>query len=326
MYASTGDARFKARADSLVAAFAQVQDAESKKFHPGYLSAFPEELFDRVDTRQRVWAPYYTIHKIMAGLLDAYQFAGNAQALDVLKKQADWVVWRMGRLTEDQQQAMLQTEQGGMTEVLSNLYAVTGDERYFRTARMFEHKRILDPLARGVDPLDNLHANTQIPKIIGVAREYELSGNPRDRDIATFFWDRVVNHRTFVMGGNSDGEAFFPEAETSRHLGAEGPETCNTYNMLKLTRHLFSWQPSAEAMDFYERALVNHILSSQDPKTGMVSYYCRSSPPPTRRSRRPTTRSGAASGPEWRTTPSTATRSTSIPTHRSTSTSSSPRS
>ncbi|HXT33882.1 MAG TPA: beta-L-arabinofuranosidase domain-containing protein [Vicinamibacterales bacterium] len=274
MYASTGDARFKARADGLVAQFAIVQEAESKTFHPGYLSAFPEELFDRVDARQRVWAPYYTIHKIMAGLLDAHLLTGNAQALEVLKKQADWVVWRNGRLSEEQRQAMLQTEHGGMVEVLANLYAVTGDTRYMTAAAWFEHKRIVEPLARGVDPLDNLHANTQIPKIIGAAREYELTGDRRYRDIAAFFWDRVAHHRSFAFGGNSDGEAFFPEAETSRHLGAEGPETCNTYNMLKLTRHVFSWSPSAESMDFYERALFNHILGSQDPKTGMVIYYC----------------------------------------------------
>jgi len=159
-------------------------------------------------------------------------------------------------------------------EVLANLYAVTGDTRYMTAAAWFEHKRIVEPLARGVDPLDNLHANTQIPKIIGAAREYELTGDRRYRDIAAFFWDRVAHHRSFAFGGNSDGEAFFPEAETSRHLGAEGPETCNTYNMLKLTRHVFSWSPSAEPMDFYERALFNHILGSQDPKTGMVIYYC----------------------------------------------------
>jgi DUF1680 family protein len=274
MYASTGDERFKAKADSLVAEFAKVQDAEGRKFHPGYLSAFPEEFFDRVEARQRVWAPYYTIHKIMAGLLDAYQLAHNAQALDVLEKQAHWVYARNAALSEDRRQAMLQTEQGGMVEVLANVYAVTGDERYLQAAHMFEHKRILDPLANGVDPLDNVHANTQIPKIIGSAREYELTGDTRDYEIATYFWDRVVHHRTFVMGGNSDNESFFPEDQASHHLGASGPETCNTYNMLKLTRHLFSWNPSAETMDFYERALLNHILGSQDPKTGGVLYYC----------------------------------------------------
>ena len=274
MYASTGDARFKARVDTLVTALAAVQAAEAARFHPGYLSAFPEELFDRVDARQRVWAPYYTIHKIMAGLLDAYLLADSDQALQVLTKQADWVKFRVDRLSDEQQQRALDTEFGGMSEVLANLFAVTGESKYLETAKRFEHRRILDPLAKGIDPLDNVHANTQIPKIIGAAREYELTGDSRYRDITLFFWDRVVHHRSFVMGGNSDGESFFPEQETSHHLGAEGPETCNTYNMLKLTRHLFAWSPTAEAMDFYERALVNQILPSQDPKTGMVSYYC----------------------------------------------------
>ena len=274
MFASTGDARFKARADSFVAELAKIQDAEAKTFTPGYLSAFPEEFFERVDARQRVWAPYYTIHKIMAGLLDAHLLAGSRQALDVLKRKADWVGTRVGRLSDDQQQRALDTEFGGMNEVLANLYAITGESKYLELAKRFEHRRILDPLARGVDPLDNVHANTQFPKIIGVAREYELTGDTRYFDIATFFWDRVVHHRSFVMGGNSDNESFFPEGETSHHLGASGPETCNTYNMLKLTRHLFAWSPTAERMDYYERALLNHILGSQDPKTGGVSYYC----------------------------------------------------
>ncbi len=274
MFASTGDVRFKQRADSFVAELAKVQEAEAKKFHPGYLSAFPEEFFDRVDARQRVWAPYYTIHKIMAGLLDAHLLTGNRQALDVLQRKADWVGFRVGRLTEAQQQAALDTEFGGMNEVLANLYAATGESKYLDLAKRFEHKKILDPLARGVDPLDNIHANTQFPKIIGVAREYELTGDKRYADIAAFFWDRVVHHRSFAFGGNSDNEVFFPEAETSRHLGPSGPETCNTYNMLKLTRHLFAWSPTAERMDYYERALVNHILGSQDPKTGGVIYYC----------------------------------------------------
>lgn len=274
MYASTGDARYKSRAELIVGELSTIQGAAAKKFHPGYLSAFPEELFDRVDARQRVWAPYYTIHKIMAGLLDVHQLCGNEQALAVLRKQADWVKFRVDRLSPEQQQRALQTEFGGMNEVLANLYAVTGEAEYLRVAKTFDHKVIFEPLARGEDPLNRLHANTQIPKIIGAAREYELTGEPRYRDIATFFWDRVVKHRSYVNGGHSDGESFFPPEEFSRHLGTSSAETCNTYNMLKLTRHLFFWQPSAEHMDYYERALFNHILPSQDPKTGMMTYYC----------------------------------------------------
>ena len=274
MYASTGDARFKTRADLMAAELTKVQEADAKKFHPGYLSAFPEEFFDRVEARQKVWAPYYTIHKIMAGLLDVGELCDNRQALATVTKMADWVAFRVDRLTDAQMQAALGTEYGGMNEVLANIYAATGNPEYLRIAHKFDHRAIFDPLLRGEDPLNGLHANTQFPKIIGAAREYELGGDRKYREIATFFWDRVVHHRTYVMGGNSDNEAFFPEEEFSKHLGASGPETCNTYNMLKLTRHIFEWSPSAAAMDFYERGLFNHILPSQDPETGMVLYYC----------------------------------------------------
>ena len=147
MYASTGDKRFKDRGDLLVSELAKVQAAESAKFHPGYLSAFPEEFFDRLDARTQVWAPWYTIHKIMAGLLDMYQQAHNEQALDMLKKQAGWVRFRVDQLTEAQQQADLRTEFGGMAEVLANLYGVTGDAEWLRVAKKFDDKMMFDPLA-----------------------------------------------------------------------------------------------------------------------------------------------------------------------------------
>ena len=274
MYASTGDARFKARADSMVTELGRIQDAQAKRFHPGYLSAFPEEFFDRVENRQKVWAPYYTIHKIMAGLLDVSQLCGNARALGIVSRLADWVAFRVDRISEEQQQRALDTEHGGMNEVLANLYAATGNSEYLRVAHKFDHQAIFEPLSRREDPLNGLHANTQFPKIIGAAREYELSGDAKYRDITTFFWDRVVHHRSFVTGGNSDNETFFPEEQFSKHLGPSSAETCNTYNMLKLTSHVFAWSASAAAMDFYERGLFNHILPSQDPETGMVIYYC----------------------------------------------------
>lgn len=274
MYASTGDQRFKARADAIVVELAKIQAAmPARGFHAGYLSAFPEEFFDRVDARKRVWAPYYTLHKIMAGLLDSYQLCGNRQALEVLVKMADWVKFRVDRLSDEQQQRALDTEFGGMNEVLANLYAATGNGDYLRVARKFDHAAVFEPLARGEDPLNGLHANTQIPKAIGAAREYELTGDARDYRIASYFWQRVAHHRSFVIGGNSDDEHFFPVEQTSKHLGRESTETCNTYNMLKLTRHLFAWSPSAETMDFYERGLFNHILASQDTDTGMMCYY-----------------------------------------------------
>jgi len=274
MYASTGDEKLKARADAIVAELARIQQAmPSQGYHAGYLSAFPEEFFDRVDARQKVWAPYYTLHKIMAGLLDAHQLCGNDRALQVLTRLADWVKFRVDRLSDAQQQLALDTEFGGMMEVLENLYGVTGNPEYLRVARKFDHKKVLDPLARGEDPLNGLHANTQIPKAIGAARDYELSGEQRYYNVAHFFWQRVAHFRSYVIGGNSDGELFFPPEDFSRHLNANSTETCNTYNMLKLTRHLFQWEPSAETMDFYERGLYNHILASQDPATGMVTYY-----------------------------------------------------
>ncbi len=274
MSSATGDARFKARGDLIVAELAKVQEAmPAKGFNKGFLSAYPEEFFDRVDKRVQVWAPYYTLHKIMAGLLDMSLHCGNTQALDVVTKMAAWVKFRVDRLTDEQQQAALETEHGGMNEVLANLYAVTGNEDLLKTAFKFNHKKLFDQWAAGVDKLDGLHGNTQFPKVVGAFREYQLTGDKRYLDIASFFWDRVALHRSFVTGGNTNGESFFPIDAFSRNLGPSSTETCNTYNMLKLTRQLFGLEPSAEKMDFYERGLFNHILASQDPATGMVCYY-----------------------------------------------------
>jgi len=274
MYASTGDVRFKDKGNGIVAELAKVQEAmPSKGFNKGFLSAYPEEFFDRVDKRIRVWAPYYTLHKIMAGLLDMYLSCANQQALDVVTKMADWVKFRLDRLTDDEQQAALETEHGGMNEVLANLYAVTGNPEYLNAAFKFNHKKLFDQWAAGEDKLDGLHGNTQFPKVIGAFREYQLTGEKRYLDIASFFWDRVALHRSFVIGGNTNGERFFPIDQFSKNLGPSSTETCNTYNMLKLTRQLFGLEPTAEKMDFYERGLFNHILASQDPATGMVCYY-----------------------------------------------------
>ena len=159
-----------------------------------------------------------------------------------------------------------------MNEVLANLYAVTGNPDHLRMAKVFDHQFLFDPLANAEDRLDGLHANTQIPKAIGAAREYEVSGDEKYLSIARFFWERVALTRSYVIGGHSDREHFFPPAEFAKHLSPETTETCNTYNMLKLTRHLFEVQPTARTMDFYERALYNHILASQDPRTGMFVY------------------------------------------------------
>jgi uncharacterized protein len=274
MYASTGDPRLRQRTDYLVAELAKCQRGlASVGFHRGYLSAFPESFFDRVDAQQDVWAPWYTMHKIMAGLLEVHLHTGNAQALEVLKGMAGWVKFRVDRLSPEQMQASLRTEHGGMAEVLANLSAVTGDPDDLRLAQAFNHHAVIDPLAQGEDRLDRLHANTQIPKIIGIAREFELTGNPVYRDIARFFWQEVALKRSYVIGGDSDDEHFFDVADFVKHLSPVTAETCNTYNMLRLTEHVFSWDRSAAVMDFYERGLYNQILGSQDPDTGMMTYF-----------------------------------------------------
>ncbi|HVU23762.1 MAG TPA: beta-L-arabinofuranosidase domain-containing protein [Opitutus sp.] len=279
MYRSTGDDAFKQRVTYLVTELARCQAASPQAgFHPGYLSAFPESFIDRVEAGKPVWAPWYTLHKIMAGLLDAYQLAGDAQALDVLTRMAGWVKLRVDGLTPEQMQASLKTEFGGMNEVLANLYAVTGDPDHLKLAAAFNQAVVFDPLAQGRDELNGLHANTQIPKMIGAARQFELTGDPRLHTIAETFWDRVALHRSYVIGGDSDAEHFFPVDDFAAHLDPETTETCNTYNMLKLTRHLFEWDPQARTMDFYERALYNHILASQDPARGLFVYLMSLAP------------------------------------------------
>jgi len=268
MYAATGDERYKDKGRAVVGVLGQCQE----KLSGGYLSAFPETFIDRVEQRQPVWAPYYTLHKILAGLEDMYVYAQDQQALEIARKFGDWVVARNSRLSDEQMQAMLQTEQGGMNETLANLYALTEEKKYLEMSLRFNHQRVVAPLEAGEDKLTGLHANTQIPKIIGLARQYELTGDTKLEAGAKNFWETVVQHRTYVIGGNSDGEMF---TATNRlwQMGPNTTETCNTYNMLKLTRHLFCWEPREEYADYYERALCNHILASQNPETGMMCYY-----------------------------------------------------
>lgn len=269
MYASTGDEALKAKVQAVVTGLAECQ----AKLGSGYLSAFPEEFFDRVEKRQRVWAPYYTLHKLFAGLLDAYVYCDNAQALEVARKFGDWAIQRNARLSDEQMQRMLGEEHGGMNECLANLYALTGEAKYLQIAQRFNHRELLDAAVQRRDNLTGKHANTQFPKFIGAARQYELTGDPALHLAATFFWRTVVQERSYVIGGNSDGEMFTPKERLSTALGPNTTETCNTYNMLKLTRHLLAWDPQAEYADYYERALYNHILASQHPETGMMCYY-----------------------------------------------------
>jgi DUF1680 family protein len=274
MYEATGDERLAARARAVVAALREVRSAlAARGANPGYLSAFPESFFDRVEARTGVWAPYYTLHKVLAGLVDVYRATGDRAALDLAKGMAGWVGLRAARLTDAQWQAMLETEFGGMEDALTELWAITRDPEHLRLARLFDHRAVFDPLARGEDPLDGLHANTQIPKAIGAARDCELTGEARYCAVARTFWDRVALHRSFAIGGNSEDEHFFTTRALSRHLGESTAETCNTYNMLKLTRRLFLQDGDPARLEFYERGLFNHILASQDRDPGRVTYY-----------------------------------------------------
>src|ERR1035438_1072639 len=269
MYASTGDERLKQKGAALVAGLAACQ----AKFPSGYLSAYPEEFIDRVEKQQQVWAPYCTLHKIFAGLLDMYVLCGDQQALDVARKFGDWAIARNARLTDEQMQAMLGNEQGGMNECLANLYGLTGEEKYLAISRRFNHQAVIGPASQRQDKLTGLHANTQFLKFIGASRQYELTGDESLHTAATFFWNTVVRERSYVIGGNSDSETFTPKEKLSTAFGPSTTETCNTYNMLKLTRHLFCWDPQVEYADYYERALYNHILASQNPEDGMTCYY-----------------------------------------------------
>jgi DUF1680 family protein len=276
-YAITGTTSLKTKGDYLVAQLAICQQrATTAGYNTGYLSAYPESFIDRVEARQTVWAPYYTLHKILAGLLDMHLLAGNAQALTVLTTMAAWVKFRNDRLTQTQRQNMLDTEFGGMNEVLANLYQLTNNPAHLTTAQYFDHAEIFDPLANNVDQLNNYHANTQIPKITGAIREYHATGTTRYRDIAVNFWDIVTTRHSYVTGGNSNGEYFQPPFAIATELSDSTTESCNSYNMLKLTRQLFFTNPARAAyMDYYEKALYNHILGAQNPSSshGFHSYY-----------------------------------------------------
>jgi uncharacterized protein len=271
MYASTADARIKAKAEGLVGELAKCQLKLGGK---GYLSAFPESDFDNLEQGRPSAVLWYALHKIMAGLLDMHAYCQNTQALQMLESMAAWTDWRTGRLTEEQMQHTLQIECGGMNEVLANLSAVTGNPRYLVVAKRFDHHAVMDPAAHGQDTLTGLHANTQVPKFIGAAREFELTGDPYYRDAAVFFWQQVALHRSYVTGGNSVGERFrTPPDVLASALTDQTQETCNTYNMLKLTSHLFTWHAEPQYADYYERAFLNHILATPNPAQGSPLYY-----------------------------------------------------
>lgn len=292
MHAHTRDPKLAQKVDYLLPRLAACQEANGRgdEDFRGYCTGIPQSkaafrqvLAGRIDVKNPhalfsfslngLWSPWYTVHKIMAGLRDVWLYMGRVQAKQVLLAMTDWAAQFPRRLSAAQMQTMLISEQGGMNEVLADVHAITGDQAHLTLAEQFNQAAQLAPLMRNEDILDGVHSNQYIPRVIGLARQYELTGSADYRQGAEFFWRNVVRQRSFVFGGNSDREDFFPIGQAWRHLSVGSAETCCTYNMLKLTNHYFCWNASMEAADFYERALVNHILGSQDPATGGMTYY-----------------------------------------------------
>jgi len=277
-FAATEDKELKRRVDYMVAEIAKAQARHGN----GYAGPVRPEVWKTTFAGQikvHKWGlgggyvPWYVLHKTYAGLIDAYTHAGNKQALEVARKFANWAKKGTDGLTEAQFQKMLLCEYGGMNDAMAGLYAITGNREYLSLARRFDHKQIFDPLEAGRDELQGKHVNTQLPKIIGAARLYELTGEQRYAAIARFLWDRVILTRSYAPGGVDFHEHFRAPGEEAGFLNWDSCETCAVYNMLKLTRHLFAWRPDARYMDYYERALYNHILGSQDPNSGGVTYF-----------------------------------------------------
>ena len=269
MYAATGSEIFKLKGDSLVNGLMEVQ----KAFGNGYLSAFPEEFINRNLQGKSVWAPWYTLHKLFSGLIDQYLYADNKDALNIVCGMGDWAYAKLKYQSEETRRKMIRNEFGGVNESFYNLYALTGNEHYKWLAEFFYHNDVIDPLKEEKDDLGTKHTNTFIPKVLAEARNYELTGNKDSKILSDFFWHTMVSHHTFAPGCCSQKEHFFDPQQFSKNINGYTGETCCTYNMLKLSRHLFCWTGDAKIADFYERALYNHILGQQDPETGMVSYF-----------------------------------------------------
>lgn len=267
--ACSGNAVLKGRGNELVDGLGECQ----KKLGTGYLSAYPAQLFEHLAQGKPVWAPFYTYHKIMAGLLDMYSLTGNIYALKIAEGMGQWAQEFMSGFSIDQRQRMLRVEYGGMNEVLVNLAAATEKDRYIRAAQLFEQPGFLDPLAERRDELQGLHANTHVPKIIGAARMYEVTGDRRYRDIAEYFLGEVVVARNYVIGNNSLDEHWkTPPDQLKGTLAWTNAECCVAYNLMKLERLVFGWTGDARWMDAYERTLFNCRLGTQNAQ-GLKQYF-----------------------------------------------------
>ena len=287
-YQQTGDTECVRRIDYITAEMARVQAAQGDGYCAGFLRKRKDgtivdgkEIFAEIkagDIRSYgfdlngAWSPLYNLHKVFAGLLDAHAMAGSTRALEVAKAFGGYMDGVFGALSDEQVQQVLNCEYGGINESFAELYARTGDRRWLKLSERIYDKKVLDAVVAGRDELSNIHSNTQIPKIIGLARISELDDRPEFAKGAGFFWERVTGHHSFVIGGNGDREYFFEPDTISQHVTEQTCEHCASYNMLKLTRQLYSWKPEARYFDYYERTHLNHVLAAQNPKTGMFTY------------------------------------------------------
>lgn len=281
MYASSGNKEVLQRLTYMINELDKCQQQHGN----GYLGAVPDgarvwkeiaqgKIEADLFTLNKSWVPWYNLHKVFSGLRDAYLYADNQQAKAMLIKFSDWMVTLSAKLTDQQLQTMLRTEYGGLNETLADVYEITGKDKYLDLAKRYTEIKLLNPLLAKEDKLTGLHANTQIPKIVGVARIAELNKDKSWLDSADYFWHQVVGERTVSIGGNSVREHFHPSDDFSSMVkDVEGPETCNTYNMLKLSKLLYMEKGDLAYLDYYERALYNHILSSQHPVHGGLVYF-----------------------------------------------------
>lgn len=286
MWAATNSPEIGNRLDYMLSELKRCQDANGN----GYLSGVPngKKIWEEISKGEiragsfslnEGWVPLYNIHKTFNGLLDAYVIAKRDMAKGMLVALTDWMIGIVANLTEDQIQDMLRSEHGGLNEVFAEVYSITGDEKYLILANQFSHQVLLEPLLNKEDKLTGLHANTQIPKVIGYERIGQLEEKSSWKSAAAFFWDEVVEKRSVSIGGNSAYEHFHPSDDFSRMMeGTQGPETCNTYNMLRLTKMLYQDSKDIKYMNYYEKALFNHILASQHPETGGLVYFTQMRP------------------------------------------------
>jgi DUF1680 family protein len=288
-YAATGNPECKKRMEYMLSELKECQEANAinnAEWGVGYVGGFPNSTklwpaFKKGDfgIYFSSWAPFYNLHKMYSGLRDAWLYCGYEDAKTMFLKFCDWGISLTSDLTDDQMQNMLNTEHGGMNEMFADAYQMTGNEKYLTAAKRFSHRQLLDPLSEGIDNLDNKHANTQIPKFVGFERIAELGHNEKYDRAGRFFWETVTTNRSLAFGGNSRREHFPSETSCIDFVNViDGPESCNSYNMLKLTEDLFRVHPSAEYVDYYERTLYNHILSTQHPGHGGYVYFTPARP------------------------------------------------